>query len=406
MYDYQKTNEYFAQVPGKMEELCAEELIELGAKNTKIAYRGIYFQAGNSTLYRINYMSRLISRVLAPLKSFPCSDVKFLRDAAQKIKWNDFFALEQTFAITASVSNSRITNSLAASQYLKDGIVDYFRSIYDGKRPDINIENPNVRFNLHIEKDFATISIDTSGKSLHKRGYRLISGEAPMQETLAAAIIRLSKWNGEKPLWDCMCGSGTILGEALMYYCRIPAQKTRSNFGFFYLPDFNENNWGKIKNECDKNIRPLPTGLIFGSDKSEKALANAKENLSHLPFSENVDLSRKKFQEVERFENSILITNPPYGIRIGSNEESKILFAELGDFLKQKCKGTSAYIYSGDPSLRKSIGLKTTRRIHLVNGKLEGVLLQIDSYEGSKKKYYNDYKTGKSSKGKRKNTID
>lgn len=393
MYKYQKTNEYFAQVPGMMEEFCEEELIELGAKNTKISYRGITFTAVPSVLYNINYTSRLTSRVLAPLVSFYCKDTKVLRDQAYKIKWDSFLSLDNTFSITASVSNSKIRNSLAASQYMKDGIVDYFRSISNGKRPNVNVDNPDIRFNLHIEDDEATISLDTSGQSLHKRGYRLLAGEAPMQETLAAAIVRLSKWQGEKPLWDCMCGSGTILAEALMHYCRIPAQTLRTNFGFFYMPDFNKNVWLKIKNENDKNIRTLPEGLIFGSDMSETVLGSARENLSRLPSADNISLSCQKFQHAEQFENGTLITNPPYGIRLGKIEDVKMLYKELGDFLKQKCKGTSAFIYTGDPSLRKSIGLKTTRRIPLVNGKLKGVLLQIDSYEGSKKKYFSDSKT-------------
>jgi len=395
MYNYQKTNEYFAQVPGMMEELCEAELIELGAKNTKVAYRGISFTADSSVLYKINYTSRLTSRVLAPLISFQCDDTKILRTTSQQVKWDNFFSVEQSFAITASVSNSRITNSLAASQYLKDGIVDYFRNVNKGKRPDVKLDNPDIRFNLHIDQNTATISLDTSGQSLHKRGYRLFSGDAPMQETLAASLICVSNWNGEKPLWDCMCGSGTIIAEALMHYCRIPAQTLRKKFGFFFLPDFNKNIWNKIKNECDKEIRPLPKGLIIGSDMSDIVLKMARENLSHLPYSENIVLTCQKFQQVEKFENGVLITNPPYGIRLGTNEGAKLLFKELGDFIKQKCNGTSAFIYSGDPSLRKSIGLKTTRRIPLVNGKLEGVLFQIDSYDGSKKKYYNDFKTAK-----------
>lgn len=353
MYDYQKNNKFFAQVPGKMEELCQAELIELGAENTAVAYRGIYFTAEKSVLYKINYTSRLISRVLAPLTSFYCKDTKLLPKEAGKIMWDKIFSVNKTFAITASVSNSKITNSLAASQYLKDGIVDYFRSVCKGKRPDVSVENPDIRFNLHIENDLATISIDTSGESLHKRGYRLLAGEAPMQETLAAAIIRLSNWNGEKPLWDCMCGSGTILAEALMVYCRIPAQKTRVNFGFLYLPDFNKDIWQKVKTECDNEIRPLPKGLITGSDISQKAIENAKDNLSRLPYSDAIDLSCQPFQQVEQFENGTLITNPPYGIRLGITEEVKKLYTELGDFLKQKCKGTSAFIYTGGSFIEK-----------------------------------------------------
>lgn len=387
MYEYLKNNTFFAQAPGMMEEICEQELIELGAKNTKVAYRGIYFEADKSTLYKINYTSRLITRVLAPLKSFHCRSAKDIMEIASKIEWDKFFSVDQTFAITSSVNKSTINNSLYASQVLKDGIADYFRDKL-GKRPNVDTVNPNVRFNLFIEKDKAILNLDTSGESLHKRGYRLLAGEAPMQETLAAAIIRLSGWNGEKPLLDCMCGSGTIVCEALMHYCRIPAQFLRKNFGFFYLPDFEKELWEKIKSETDKLIRPLPKGIISGSDKSDIAIRVAKVNLSRIPNSENVKLSIHPFEHINKFENGVLIINPPYGIRLGKRDEVENLYKDLGDFIKTKCKGTTAFIYTGEPTLRKYIGLKTSKRIPLVNGKLEGVLLQIDSYEGSRKAKY------------------
>jgi len=387
MYDYQKNCVYFAQVPGMMEELCEQELVELGAKNTKVSYRGIYFEADHSTIYKINYTARTISRVLAPLKSFYCNNANAIMKTAEQIEWEKIFSLDQTFSITSSVTKSTINNSLYASQVLKDGIADYFRSKFD-KRPDVNTVNPDVRFNLFIEKDKAILSLDTSGESLHKRGYRLLAGEAPMQETLAAAIIRLSKWDGEKPLLDCMCGSGTIICEALMHFCRIPAQNLRKNFGFFHLPDFEASVWKKVKDEADSKIRPLPKELIYGSDKSQITLKVAQENLSRLPFSENVELAGQPFQHIKQFENGVLITNPPYGIRLGLREDVEVLYKDLGDFIKTKCKGTTAFIYTGEPTLRKHIGLKTSKRIPLVNGKLEGVLLQIDSYEGSKKAKY------------------
>lgn len=386
MYDY-LTKGFFAQAPGMMEELCKEELIELGATNAVTAYRGVYFNSDLSTLYKINYSSRLLSRVLAPLKSFHCNNTNVLIQAAKKINWEDFCSIEKTFSITSSVTKSNITNSLYASQVLKDVIADYFRDKY-GKRPNVDTVNPDVRFNLRIEKDKAVISLDTSGESLHKRGYRLLAGEAPMQETLAAAIIRISKWDGENTLWDPMCGSGTILCEALMHYCKIPAQYLRQNFGFFNLPDFNDNDWKTMKTKCDSEIRALPKGLISGSDKSQKMIDVAKDNLSRLPYSGAVDLKCHPFQHVKEFKDGTLIVNPPYGIRLGEIEEVKKLYTELGDFLKTKCTGTSAFIYTGDPELRKSIGLKTSKRIPLVNGKLEGVLFQIDSYSGSRKKKY------------------
>ncbi len=388
MYEYQTNKIFFAQVPGMMEKLCEEELIELGAKNTEPAYRGVYFEADKTALYNINYNSRLLSRVLAPLVKFRCTHPDDLLDIAEDIVWEKIFSLDKTFAISASVAKSEITNSLFAAQRLKDGIADYFRAKF-GERPNVDVQKPDVRFNLHIEENQAVISLDTSGDSLHKRGYRLLSGDAPMQETLAAAIIRISKWDGEKPLWDCMCGSGTILCEALMHYCRIPAQYLRANFGFTYMPDFDSQIWAAVKSNSDNKIRPLPEGLLSGSDKLQLTLNIAKDNLSRLPFSEAVTLRCHPFQHIHSFENSILITNPPYGIRLGEYEEAQALYKELGDFLKQYCKGTSAFIYTGERSLQKSIGLKPTLKTPLVNGQLEGLLLQIDSYEGSKKSKYN-----------------
>lgn len=388
MYEYTRKG-FFAQVTGKMEELCEEELKELGATETSITYKGIYFKAAPRDIYRINYTARLLSRVLAPLVIFPCHNAGALIKKAAKIQWEDFISLDKSFAITSSVASSKITNSLYASQCLKDGIADYFRNKY-GRRPNVEVTNPDVRFNLHIEKNLAVLSLDTSGESLHKRGYRLLAGEAPMQETLAAALVRSSKWDGTKPLLDPMCGSGTILCEALMYYCRIPAQYLREKFGFFNLPGFDPAEWEAIKKEADDKIRPLPAGIISGSDKSQKALTVAKKNLARLPFSGLVELSCRDFQETEKFEDGILIVNPPYGMRLGEKEEVKVLYRQLGDFLKSSCNGTSAFIYTGNPSLRKSIGLKTTSRTPLDNGKLEGVLLRIDSYKGSRKKKYQD----------------
>jgi len=376
-------------VPGMMEKICEEELIELGATNTEPVYRGVYFSADIKSIMRINYCSRTISRVLAPLLDEYCDDAKKLIKIASKIHWEKFISLNKTFAITSAVAKSQITNSLYASQCLKDGIADYFRERY-GKRPDVSVANPDVRINLFIEKDHAVISIDTSGESLHKRGYRLLAGEAPMQETLAAAIIRLSGWDGSKPLWDCMCGSGTIICEAFMHYCKIPPQFLRKNFGFMNLPEYEKEIWYSIKKEIDEKIRELPKGIIKGSDKSQKMIEVALQNLSRLPNSSNVELKCHPFQHIKSFKDGVLITNPPYGIRLGEIEEVKRLYTELGDYLKQNCAGTTAFIYTGDVALRKSIGLRTSRRIPLVNGKLEGVLLQIDSYEGSKKRKYNE----------------
>lgn len=388
-FEFQKTNRFFAQVPGMMENIAAAEFRNCGAEDVKEEYRGISFGATNKVIYTLNYTSRFASRILAPLTSFLCRSADILTARARKFPWEQIFTKDQTFSISASVAKSTITNSLYASQCLKDGIVDHFRDIY-GVRPDVNTVNPDVRFNLHIEKDKAVISLDTSGEALHKRGYRLLAGEAPMQETLAAAIIHHSGWDGESPLWDPMCGSGTLLCEALMHYCRIPAQYLRKQFGFSHLPGFNKAEWTEIKNSLDAAIRPLPPDLISGSDKSQRIIPVAQENLSRLPFSENVKLSGQPFEHIHSFNDGVIITNPPYGIRLGEIEEVKDLYAKFGDFVKQKCEGTTVFIYTGDPALRKSIGLRTSSRIPLVNGKLEGVLVKIESYEGSKKRKWRE----------------
>jgi 23S rRNA (guanine2445-N2)-methyltransferase len=378
-FQYQKYNQYFGQAMTGTEELCASELEELGAREIRTTYRGVFFKAGHRTLYTIIYMSRLLMRVHAPLINFACHSTKYLTKTAKNIKWESLLSLEQDFAISASVAGSKIKHSLYASQCLKDGIADYFTEKY-GKRPDVDVKNPDVRLNLHIDRDKAVISLDLCGDSLHKRGYRKATVLAPMQETLAAALVRTSGWQGDVPFWDCMCGSGTILCEALMHYCHIPPQYLRERFGFENMPDFDAGLWKEVRKENDSKIRSLPAGLIYGSDKSAKATRATLENLSILPNSKNVQLSTAQFQQSPNFENGVIVCNPPYGMRLSNEADVKVMIEELGNFLKRKCNGSSAYIYIGDPKIRKSIGLKPKRRIQIPNGPIKGELVQIDCY--------------------------
>ena len=379
MYQYQKENKYFAQISSGMEELGVAELIELGAENVKSAFRGIYFEAEQETLYRINYSSRLLSRILAPLIKFQCHQTRYLYKKAGEINWADFFRVDQSFAIFSNVSNSKIKHSQYAALILKDAIVDQFRD-KTGKRPSINKLNPDVWISLHIESDFATISWDTSGGSLHRRGYRTESIEAPMQETLAAAIIQLSEWDGSQPIYDPFCGSGTLLCEALMKYCKIPAGYLREKFGFEFLPDFDNQKWYKVKKQCNSNIRGLSTGKMSGNDISVEAINYSKTNLMNLPSGENVKLVSMNFMNLPKIENSIIVCNPPYGIRLGNRNESANLYKNFGDFLKQKCQGSTAFVYFGDRSLIPKIGLKPAWRKPLKNGGLDGRLAKFEIY--------------------------
>ncbi|QHI70437.1 THUMP domain-containing class I SAM-dependent RNA methyltransferase [Tichowtungia aerotolerans] len=381
MYQYQQRNQYFAQVSGGFEELAEAELRALGARAIRPDYRGFHFKADPETLYRINYTSRLIIRVLAPLLTFDCHSDKYLHLTAKKIDWSQFISTRETFAVNAVTSN---TPSLKHSQYaalkVKDAVCDYFRD-KTGERPSVDVQDPDLGIHLFVRNNRATISIDTSGGSLHKRGYRKASVEAPMAETLAAAIIQLSEWDGERPLIDPMCGSGTLLCEAAMKACCIPAGFLRLKWGFFYLPDFDSTAWKKVKSVADAEMRPLPSGLISGSDISRDAVRAACSNLNQLPG------TKDRFQCLEKnvfdfpgIENSTIVVNPPYGVRLGSREKAEKLMKDFGDFLKQRCTGSTAYIYTGDRKLLKKVGLKPEWKKDLNNGGLEGVLGKLELY--------------------------
>ena len=379
VYQYQKDCRYFAQIADSLKEAGAEELVELGAEDVRPEFRGIYFKADKSTLYRINYLARLISRCLAPLISYACHDTDTLYQKAKQIEWEDFFSEGNTFAVSGNVSDSEISHSKYAALRLKDAVADYFKE-KTGKRPDVSVRNPDILLNLHIRHDKAVISLDTSGGALHRRGYREETVAAPMQETVAAAIIRFSKWDGSVPLYDPLCGSGTLLCEALMRYSNIPAGVFRNQFGFEFLPDFDGVVWKQVKKEADGHIRELPKGLIAGSDVSAEAVRAARTNLMGLHYGNNVSVERADFRKLPAFEKHLIVTNPPYGIRMGGDENLDMFYKNLGDFLKQKCKNSAAFVYFGERKYVKKIGLKASWKKPIKAGGLDGRLVKYELY--------------------------
>jgi len=379
MFQYQKHNCYFAQIADGMEALGVQELSKLDAKKIDPVYRGIYFQADQETLYRVNYMSRLITRVIAPLMTFQCHSTKYLYKTSRSIYWPDLFTTDHTFAVFASVSHSRIKHSQYAALCLKDAIADTFREA-SGKRPDIDTLHPDVWINLYIDKNKASIGLDTSGGSLHRRGYRTETVEAPMQETVAAAIIRMSEWEGSKPLYDPMCGSGTLITEAMMVYCRIPPGYLRKRFGFEWLPDFDPDIWESVHENAKNTMRHVPDGLISGSDISPQAISAAKTNVRNLPYGESIHLDITDFRKIPHLEDTVIVCNPPYGIRLGEKKELVKLYKDLGDFLKQRCQGSTAYLYFGNREMIKQIGLKPSWKKPLKNGGLDGRLVKYEMY--------------------------
>ena len=331
-YLYQTTRQYFGQLAGGAESSGEAELKELGAHEIRKGYLGFYFRADPRTIYDIVYKTRVFSRILAPLIVFDCHSEKYLYKTAQQIDWSDFLTLTKTFAITSNVADSNIRNSQYAGQIFKDAIVDQFRD-RTTKRPDVDTRFPDLLLNLYIHENKARISVDLGGGSLHKRGYRAESVEAPMQETLAATILRLSGWNGERPLYDPLCGSGTILCEAFMKAGNVPAAYLRKKFGFLRLPDFDAAFWNQVKSKANHETRAVPDDLIRGSDLGADAITAARANRAELPEIGTIKVRRSDFQSLEGLENTVIVTNPPYGSRLGNREDVAGLLKEFGDFL-------------------------------------------------------------------------
>jgi len=379
IFEYQRTGRFFGLVADGMEELGKEELTSLGATDPKEAYRGMFFGADMEALYRVNYMSRFFTRVLAPLITFDCHSDRYLYKTASSLDWSQLLSVDKTFAIFSTVSDSRIRHSQFAALRLKDAIADWFME-REGKRPSVDTENPDVWLGLRVHRNRATIRLDTSGGSLHRRGYRKRSVEAPMQETLAAAIVHLSGWDGSTPLVDPMCGSGTLLCEALMSYCRIPAAYMRRKFGFECMPEYLQDEWKSIRRSANSGIRELPEGLIRGSDSSAENIATAKGNCAVLPCGKRVSLRTSRFQQLGDIRGATILTNPPYGLRLGRNSDMGGLMGELGNFLKRRCTGSTAYVYFGKRDLLKEIGLRSSWKKPLRNGRLDGRLAKFDLY--------------------------
>ncbi|MEN9360558.1 MAG: hypothetical protein RL095_2093 [Verrucomicrobiota bacterium] len=394
IFRYMKHRSFSALVPEEFKGIAAKELVEFGARDVDLtAFREISFTArNNEILYRILYGNRLLARLIAPLHRFDAHHPDQLYDNARRMEWGSLMTPANTFAIVANVGNSKITHSQFAALRLKDAICDYFRDAC-GERPSVDTENPDVLINLHISQNKARVNLDLGGGSLHRRGYRKLAGEAPMQETLAAAIVRFSGWGGERPLLDPMCGAGTLAIEAMMDYCRIPGGYLRPRWGHMLLPDFDSALWQKVKDDAAAAIRPLPPGLIFASDCDARAISNARANAALLPGGDQIEFRQIPFQDLPEQPESTILINPPYGIRLDpltkaplapGQDPMEAFCKELGDFLKFKCPGSKAFVYFGEPQLLFHTGLKPTRKMPLSNGGLEGRLCSYELYSGSK----------------------
>lgn len=367
-----------------LEPLLEREIKKMGGKNVKVVRRAVSFDGDKTLLYKANYTLRTAIRVLCPIYEFSFADVDDFYDKLYNFSWKSYMSASNSFAIDNVVYSSKFRNSLFAVYRFKDAICDYFVR-HGNKRPSVNTMMPEVQFNLHVSEDKCTISLDSSGKSLHKRGYRYNEGLAPINETLAAAIVQMTGWDGKQTLIDPMCGSGTLLIEAIMYAKKIPAGYFRDEFGFFQWDSFDKTLWEKIKKEEDaKILTELPANVI-GCDIDREVIRAIRVNLRRTKLHMDIKTIHTAFEDFENtFEEGMIISNPPYGERLGKGEVKEI-FNAIGTKLKHDFEGFQAWLIAPKENF-KHIGLRSSKKVDLFNGQIESQLQCFDLYKGSKKK--------------------
>ncbi|MGE5196769.1 MAG: THUMP domain-containing class I SAM-dependent RNA methyltransferase [Anaerolineae bacterium] len=369
-------SEMFVVCPGKIELLLMQELKELGIEKVRRGPRGVFVPKNMDLVYRINYLSRLATRVLWPLATFPCPNRDVLYREARKVPWIAFMDSNKTFAIDANVSfHPNLKNSLFAALVVKDAICDVLREKI-GSRPSIDTAKPDIQLNLFIDEGQATLSFDTSGPPLYKRGWRQMAGMAPLQESLAAAILRIANVTSSDILCDPFCGSGTFLIEAAMCNSHTPAGFFRQFWGFMHHPAYRTSEWLKVKEMADKQKIKLETGKITGIDKDANILQTLKSHLKTTAFEEAI---ATKSQDIENYHPpqppTIVVCNPPYGKRLQTSSE---LYRSIGTFLTSRCSKTvKAFILTENSRLIQATALPFKEKIQLKNGGLDVFLYEL-----------------------------
>ncbi|WBL23567.1 THUMP domain-containing class I SAM-dependent RNA methyltransferase [Zunongwangia sp. HRR-M8] len=365
------------------EPILAKELLDLGAMEVKEGNRMVSFVGDKGFMYKANLCLRTAIKILKPFAGFKVFSEEDLYKNIKDLDWDSLLDVDGSLAIDATLHSEVFTHSKYIALKTKDAIVDRFREMH-GRRPNIDLKFPDLKIDIHIEKTWCNVSLDTSGESLHKRGYRTATNIAPINEVLAAGMILKSGWHGECNFLDPMCGSGTIPVEAAMIACNIPANINRKEFGFERWKDWDESLYEKIEQSCLKKVRDFHF-QILGYDKAPSAVEKARENVKNANLSEFVNIERTDFFETEKQTNGHLhmVFNPPYGERLEVNITE--FYKRIGDTLKQSYPGTEAWFITSDNEAMKSVGLRPSRKVKMFNGGLESRFLKYEIYEGSKK---------------------
>lgn len=369
---------FIAKTFAGLENVLAQELIQLGASEVTEIRRAVSFSGDYALMLRVAYNSRLTLRLLMPLSSFEATSEQDLYEGVGKIDFTQYITTSHTIAVDAVVRSRTFTHSQYVALKVKDAVVDQFRDKF-GSRPSVDVAQPDLLINVHINENEVNISLDVVGGSLHRRGYRVSSTAAPMSEVLGAGIIALIGWTPEQPLSDPMCGSGTLPIEAAMMATNTPPQYRRPFFSFTQWNDFDKTLWEDIKKEINAQITDTKV-LINASDINSFALRTAEQNAKSIGVSANIKFARKDFFQTRHSpQDGILVSNPPYNERL-ELDDAIGFYKKIGDALKQHWKGNQAYLLSGNLEAAKHIGLRTSRKIPLFNGAIECRLLKFDLF--------------------------
>lgn len=379
-----KTTKYIAKTSFGLEDILAKELHDIGASNVVKYKRAVEFEGDLRLLYKANFCLRTCLRILKPIHKFRATNADQLYIQTRKFDWNSLVSPNDTIAIDGVVNSDYFTHSKYAALKVKDAIVDQIRDA-KGKRPNVDIKNPTYRFNIHIDRNECSILLDSSGDSLHKRGYRIHGGTAPLNEVLAAGLIYLSEWDLNSNFIDPMCGSGTILIEAILLAKNIAPNINREKFGFMYWQDYDEKLFNKVKTDLIANQKEFNYEIV-GNDLSENAITNAQTNAKAAKVFDDIKFIIGDFKDIKHdLETGIIITNPPYDERI-KQDNVVAFYKDFGDTLKNKFTGFDAWVLSANKEALKHLGLRTSRRLHLFNGALESKFHNYKLYSGSHKR--------------------
>ncbi len=368
------------------EDVLEKELLQLGARDIKKGVRSVSFVGDKGFMYKANLGLRTAIKILKPIHTFTVKNEQGLYNKIYAIDWSLYLKPTGSLAVDTTMHTTLFTNSLFISQKTKDAIVDKFRDT-SGQRPNVDLKFPDLKINIRIDRNMCTVSLDASGDSLHKRGYKLATNIAPINEVLAAGLIMLSGWNGQSDFMDPMCGSGTILIEAAMIACNIPPNLLRKEFAFERWQDWDVELFEKIEESLLNKVHDFHYKII-GYDKAPSAVKKALDNVKNAKLEDFISVKHENFFKTQKAGQAKLhmVFNPPYGERL--NIDMQDLYKHIGDTLKQNYPNTEAWFITSNLDALKFVGLRPSRKIQLCNAKLESRLVKYDIYEGSKKRKF------------------